>query len=47
MSVSAKLDPAAASQWNDIPPEDGGATSVELRVTASFKILSESFQWFV
>ena len=26
-------------------PVDGGATSVELLVTASFKILSASFQW--
>ena len=45
MSVSAKFEPEAVSQWYDIPLEDGGATRVELLVTASFKIFNASFQW--
>ena len=44
ISASAKLEAEVVSQWKLMAPVDGGATKVELRVTANFKIFKDSFQ---
>ena len=44
ISASAKLEAEVVSQWKLMAPVDGGATKVELLVTANFKIFKDSFQ---
>ena len=38
------LQTSVVSQWYVIAPEEGGATRVELLVTANFRIFRDSFQ---